>query len=348
MARPTPIIRSLCRGGALALLATLMLAAAAASSASAATMPPPQPVAFALSPVTSGGTLRLRGAPGQVLRGEVLVRNTSGRPITVILQAADIQNASNGNASFVTTHLSQTGRWLRLATRTVRLAPDASHRIAFTISIPAGSRGASHYAGIVATNAAQLAAATVHRTNRRPSFTFYRIDRQALPITIRLPGPLSRRLMFRSARIVVAPIGAGLLLGLLPGGTELIEGARVRLRVERHGHTLFTYVSTLGQLFPHSLLDYRIPWKGRPTQGSYQLKGVIRPREAAAVYINQTIEFSAAKGTVLKHEATPTPGASTPGTPGWVWPALALAAVLLMALSVAVWKLARRPVQAVA
>ena len=138
----------------MALLATLTLVAAATSSASAAALPSPQPVAFALSPVATTGAFRLRGTPGQVLDGAVLVRNTSGRPVTVLLQAADIQNASNGNADYITTDLSQTGRWLRLATRTVRLAPHAGREVAFTVSIPAGARGASHYAGIVATNAA--------------------------------------------------------------------------------------------------------------------------------------------------------------------------------------------------
>jgi len=132
------------------------------------------------------------------------------------------------------------------------------------------------------------------------------------------------------------------VLGLLPGGTELIQGARVRLRVQRHGRTLFTYVSTLGQLFPGSPLNYRIPWKGQPTQGSYHLQGVIRPQDAAALNINQTIEFTAAKATELKHETPSSAGQSTPFMPGWVWPALAAAAVLLIMLSLALWNLARR------
>jgi len=326
----------------MALLATLTLVAAATSSASAAALPSPQPVAFALSPVATTGAFRLRGTPGQVLDGAVLVRNTSGRPVTVLLQAADIQNASNGNADYITTDLSQTGRWLRLATRTVRLAPHAGREVAFTVSIPAGARGASHYAGIVATNAAELTAAALHKTTKRPSFTFYRVDRQALPITIRLPGALSRHLVLSSARIVVAPVGAGLVLGLLPGGSELIQGARIRLHVQRQGRTLFTYVSTLGQLFPGSPLNYRIPWKGQPTQGSYHLQGVIRPQDAAALNINQTIEFTAAKATELKHETPSSAGQSTPFMPGWVWPALAAAAVLLIMLSLALWNLARR------
>lgn len=51
------------------------------------------------------------------------------------------------------------------------------------------------------------------------------------------------------------------MLGLLPGGTELIESAGIKLRVLRGDHTMFNYVSTLGQLFPDGPLEYRIPGK---------------------------------------------------------------------------------------
>ena len=58
--------------------------------------------------------------------------------------------------------------------------------------------------------------------------------------------------------------------------------------------------------------------------------------------IDQTIDFTAAKATELKHVTTPTAGPSTPGMPGWVWPVLAAAALLLLILSLELWKLARR------
>ena len=200
----------------MAVLATLGLAATAASPASAARLPSPRPAAFALSPVATAGALRLRGTRGQVLHGAVLVRNVSGRPVIVILQAADIHNASNGNADYVTAPLSLTGRWLHLTTGRVRLAPHTGRQVGFTVGVPAGAGGASHYAGIVAINAADLAVTAARETAKGPTFTFHRIDRQALPVTIRLPGRLSRHLALGSARIAVQPVGAGLVLGLLP------------------------------------------------------------------------------------------------------------------------------------
>ncbi len=196
-ADPTQMTSPRVRDGAMAVLATLALAATAASPASAATLPSPRPVAFALSPVATAGALRLRGTRGQVLHGAVLVRNVSRHPVTVILQAADIQNASNGNADYITAPLSVTGRWLHLTTRRVRLAPHTGRQVGFTVSVPAGAGGASHYAGIVAINAADLAVTAARGTAKGRTFTFHRIDRQALPVTIRLPGRLSRTLALR-------------------------------------------------------------------------------------------------------------------------------------------------------
>lgn len=342
------MITSRLLAGAMALLATLALAATAAAPASATALTSSQPTVFALSPVGSAGALLLRGRRGGVLRGAVIVRNVSGRPITILLQRADIQTASNGNASYVTKPLSRTGRWLSIAARSVRLAPYANRHIAFTVRIPKRIRGASHYLGIVAVNAADLAAASAHRKGKRKSFTIYRIDRQALPLTIRLPGPLTRHLALRSAQINVQPAGAGLVLRLLPGGGDLIEGAAVKLRVLRGAHTVFAYASTLGQLFPSSGLNYRIPWHGRPTPGTYRVIGVIRPVHAAAVRIDRTIEFTRAKAAQLERGTPAAARAPAPALPPWIWAAFGVGTALLTGLSAAVWKLARRPLKVIA
>ena len=329
----------------MAMLAALALAATAATPATAAAPPASKPAAFALSPLGGTGALRLRGTPGRLLRGTVRVRNLTGHPVTVRLRAADIRNAANGNADYVTTGLSQTGRWLHLTASTVHLAAHTARHVAFTVSIPAQTRGAVHYAGIVAVDASELATAKAprKRSTKRTGFSFSRINRQALPITIRLPGPLKRKLTLRNVKLDVQPAGAGLMLGLQPRGSVLMQDAKVRLRVSRGTRTILKHASTLGQLFPGSKLDYRIAWKGQPTEGSYRVKGVIRPRAAKPVYIDQSVKFTPAKAKELKRETPPVataPGAGT--TPPWVWIALAGGAALLLALLFVIWKLARR------
>jgi hypothetical protein len=205
---------------------------------------------------------------------------------------------------------------------------------------PAGTGGVSHYAGIVVINAADPAVTAARGAAKGPTFTFHRIDRRALPVMIRLPGRLSRTLALRSARIAVQPVGAGLVLGLNPRGTEL-ESARIKLRVRRGDHTIFNCVATLGQLFRDAPPEYLIPWRGQPTPGSYHVLGTIYPQGTAAVDINQTVVFTAATATQLQHATPPTAQPVTSSLPGWVWILLAAAATVLVTLSVAVWKLAR-------
>jgi len=327
--------------GAKTLLAGLALAAIAAAPASAAALSS-SPVAFTLSPVGSVGSVTLHGTPGGVLHGAVRVHNLSRRRITVILQRADIGTASNGDADYLTARLYHAGRWLRLRIASVQLAPHATRQIGFTVRIPVLAGGGSHYAGIVATNAADLVTRVAHDKSKRPAFTFYRVSRQAVPLTIHLRGRLSRSLSLRSVQLNVDPIGAGLLLSLLPGGTELTQTAPLKLRVMREARTVFTYAATLGQLFPGSGLSYRIPWPGRPTPGTYRLIGQIRPQGSAVINIDQTIGFNAARASQLEHETPPVSGAPGSSLPGWIWIVLAGAAALLIGLALAVYKLARR------
>lgn len=325
-------------------MAALALAAFAAAPASAAAPSAAAQPVFGLSAVGSTGSIHLRGTPGRVLHGAVRVRNLSRRPIVVILQRANLANAGNGNAEFLTTPISGTGGWLRLSAGRVSLAPRASRMLAYTVSIPAGTTGASHYAGIVAVNAADLITPAIRRKSKARTVTVYRVSRQALPLTIRLPGPLTRSLSLTSLRLTVAPAGASLVLGLAPGGTELTERAQVNLRVLRGTRTIFKSTAGLGQLFPVGSLNYHIAWPGRPTTGTYRVVGTIRPQGSPVININRTITFTAAKAKQLKREAPPAAGPARPsGTPGWVWIALGLGAALLIALSITVWKLTRRP-----
>jgi hypothetical protein len=326
--------------GVKALPVALALAASATAPAPAAAASPP-PVAFTLSPIGRTSSISLHGTPGRVLGGAVLVRNVSRHPIVVILQRANIQNASNGNADYVTTRLSGAGQWLRLSAENVHLAPGASRRVAYTLSIPTSATGGSHYLGIVAINATDLSAAA-RKANSR-AFTFRVVTRQALPLTIHLPGRLSRSLSLRSVKLTIEPIGAGLMLGLVPGGNELTQGARVHLRILRDTRTIFTYTSTLGQMFPGGGLSYRVPWPGRPTPGIYRLLGTIRPQGSPVIYVDRTFSFSTHSAAQLERVTPPAAQLPATATPGWVWIALGCGAALLIALSLTVLKLARRP-----
>jgi hypothetical protein len=337
------MINTRLHGGVKALSAVLAFVAIAIAAAPASAAATSSPVAFALSAAGTTGAITLHGTPGRRLRSAVTLRNLSRRRVTVILQTADIENASNGNADYVTTRLHRAGRWLHLASRRVRLAPHAVRQIGISVRVPARAAGGSHYAGIVAINAADLAKHAARGKSKGRAFTFYRISRQALPLTIHLPGRLTRSLTLRSAKLIAEPIGVGLVLGLLPGGTELTQAAPIKLRVLRGARRIFAYHSALGQLFPGSALNYRVPWPGRPTPGTYHLIGQIRPQGSAVINIDRTIRFSAAGARQLTRETPPLARATYAGIPGWIWTVLVGGSVLVVGLIFAVYKLARRP-----
>jgi len=113
--------------------------------------------------------------------------------------------------------------------------------------------------------------------------------------------------------------------------------------VLRGQHKIFTTTTTLGQLFPGAPLAYRIPWKGRPAAGTYRVVGTIRPQGARVIHVNASLTVSGAKAKQLAQGTTA--GAqqeAAAGIPGWIWVALALAAVLLIVVPLFVWKYARR------
>ncbi len=344
--RPTTlVISSRLRGGAKVLLPALAVAGLTAAPALAAA-PSPSPATFGLTAEGSSGSILVHGAAGHVVRGVVLLRNFSRHRMTVVVQPAVIATATNGNADYVTAPLSGAGRWLHLSAHKVRLGPKGSRQVNYAVRVPAGTTGASHYAGIVAFNAADLSHAGGHGKSQGSGFTFYRVNREALPLTVRLPGRLTRSLSLRSVKLSVAPGGAGLVLGLRPGGTELIEGAQVRLRVMRGGNRVFASSTALGQLFPGSALNYRIPWKGTPKSGTYRVIGTIRPQGSKVIRIDQTVGFTPATAAALKHVTPPPAGAagavSKSSLPSWVWIAAGAAAALMVVMSITVYRLARR------
>ena len=318
-------------------LAAVLAAPAAAAGAAAAGRP-----TFALAALGSRRAPLLRGLPGQVLHGAVQVRNLTDREVTVLLQPASIGNASNGNAEYETAHVSGAGRWLSLQTSRVRLAAHQSERVSYAISVPAGTSGASHYAGIVATDAAELAQASVRGRPAGRTFTFSRINRQAIPVTVRLPGPLSRAISLRSVNVAIQPDGAALMLGLMPSGSDLIQSTRLRLRVQQAGRTLFSYSTTLGQLFPGRPLRYRVPWNGPSSPGRYEVLGVIQPSGAPSISFQRYVEITAPQREKLERQMPAGPTRVTTSIPDWVWIALGVAALLLAGLSLALARLWRQ------
>ena len=83
----------------------------------------------------------------------------------------------------------------------------------------------------------------------------------------------------------------------------------------RGNKTILRSKAKLGQLFPGSAANYRIPWNGRPTTGDYRIVGEVQPEGAAAIPINQTIKYTAKEADELKRITPPIASLQSDGLP---------------------------------
>jgi len=120
------------------------------------------------------------------------------------------------------------GAWTTLERATVRLAPNHSAFVDFTVHVPAGASVGDHLGGIVVENAAQSSGGEVRRKRQR--FTIRVRSQTIVAVQVRVPGA-------RRAGLALSGLTAGgadghqaLLLGVRNDGNVLVKG-RGRLAV---------------------------------------------------------------------------------------------------------------------
>jgi hypothetical protein len=322
----------------LALLALVAPATAPAVAAPSA----PSATGFSLAPGRGPAATLLKGRPGETLSSSVRVLNRSHRTKTIHLQVADIDTASSTGVSYATTHPHRAGTWVHLDRHTIKVPAGTSTRVAFTVGVPQDVRGGAHYAGVVATDAAQMRGprATRPATGKR-SFEVRRVVRMAIPVTISLPGPRTRNVVYSGATLNTDTGAPELRLALRNTGTLLIDGARISLRAERDGRSIFTYKAAMAQVMPDGGFGYSVPWTGAAKEGDYRLVGTIKPKGAKAVFINDVIHVT---GKQAKKAAKLQPPVATQKSaiPMIVWIALGAAGALITGMAAMIIGMRRR------
>jgi hypothetical protein len=305
----------------------------------------PAPGGFYITSPDKSGALSLKGTTGATLSGRLKAFNTSRRPKVLRLQAADLNTASSGGLSYGTAHPRRAGAWVRLDASEVRLPPRSSVNVAFTVAVPRGVRGGSHYAGIVATDAQRVSAQSpsVTAAKGRRSVQVRRIVRVAVPVTVHLPGPRTRNVAYTGASLNTDGTRPALGLELENTGTALIDGARLTFHVERDGKRLMKHASTMAALMPDSGLRYSVPWTAGTEKGDYRLVGTVTPRGARRVNINEVLTVSGKQADKVAAQAkAPAAAAAPKSIPVALWLALGAAVVLVAGMGVALWRMRRR------
>ncbi|MCX4906090.1 hypothetical protein [Streptomyces sp. NBC_00878] len=171
------------------------------------------------------------GAPGAVLQDTVSVLNPGGQPLTVRLRGADADNTRSGGFS-VRARATDTGAWITLAERTVRIPARTRADVPFTVSVPTGAAPGDHPGAIVASAAGRSAAVRVHLRVAGPALSALTVEHVRVT-----GGRISYELVNRGTTVLTPKLAVraeglfGEVLDRAPRTlpVELLPGRRVTL-----------------------------------------------------------------------------------------------------------------------
>lgn len=120
---------------------------------------------------------------------------------------------------------------MKLSRSVVTLAPHATDHVTLTLMVPPSATAGQHYAGVIAVDAADLAALARARSAQHRTFQINSLTRVGMAVQINVPGSAKRSLALMGASIGTAPSGPTVQLSLSNSGNQLIPKTGVQLQV---------------------------------------------------------------------------------------------------------------------
>lgn len=232
----------------------------------------PAAASFSVAPAspTPTGYFILPGRPGATLHAAVRVVNTGRRAGRATLFAVDAATAERSGAVYLPANAPRrdVGRWISLASTSVRVGAGQSTVIPYRVAIPRGVANGQHLGGVVVADAA------VRRTLRKGAKGSFRLNVKTLSIVaveVNLPGTVVKKV----APTGVRPAGqAGVQtveLRLRNDGNQLIKPHGALTIASSGGHRLRFSRFVLDTFLPRSTISYpvAVPHRALPP-GSYR------------------------------------------------------------------------------
>jgi hypothetical protein len=315
----------------------LVVAAVLGPSSGAAAAPAP-PMIVQVHPAS--GEVRsyfdFGARPGHTVKaGTLELRNRLRRQVTVLLDPVDGLTASTLGSAYAVRGRAIRGstRWTRVAKRRVVLAPRGRAEVDVFATPLKGAKPGDYLSGI-----GVQALGRGHQTRPRGNVAIASIQRYAVGMLVRVPGPRHPLIRFTGARVEREGAGVTFYLSArnkgnvvlqdVKGGHLITEGNRV---VSRRSIGPGTFVS--GTSIDYPVLTPR----EHPREGTeYRVRAVLRYRGGVA-RLDTLVRFG--HGSAVRQEQLGGPDASSDdGIPGWLLAAAgALALLALAALLFALW-----------
>lgn len=278
-ALPAPL-RPAAAGIALSLFACSVICAASAAQPSVALAGESQPslggfsavpASFSASEPVTRSYFRPRIDSGGSVREEVLLRNSSAHPLTLLVYPVEGLTGVTSGAVYSSrgVALHGPGRWVTPAVGRVTLAPGQRRRVAFTVRVPRGTLPGDHLAGIAFQNAKS--------SRSRGRFSITQIVRIVIGIEVIVPGPAAPQILLEGASL--GPLGGTRLpavivrmrnVGRLLCKPELavaLNGAEAR--------SAAPVTRRLETILPGDAIPYPLPWPHPLGAGPYTVAATV-------------------------------------------------------------------------
>lgn len=270
---------------------------------------------------SQGGYFVVKTKPGRILEQSVVLRNDSNRALTLELGAVDALTGPLGGTSYglPTDQVTRTGSWISMAKTRVTLRPGAAEEIKFEIRVPSDAASGQHLAGI---------AAYVPNEDPdgddvvpgEPGAVVTVQTRRVVSVLIELPGSAAPELVVSGVEPEPRTDAVYLGVAIANEGFGLTEGEGI-IELPEHG---FRRTFDVGTFVPGTSIVYPIEWERSPDEGEY----------AARVEISYEGGVARWEGNFVIGEAVSDQLAQNRGDsrPAWLWPAAAIATLLVIAL----------------
>ena len=292
MRTPSTLIASpaLLVGAAAIAAAFAPCAAATASHAPAVTVA----VHPASGPSTSYFTLSSR-AGDTVTAGTLELDNPRKRRAVVRIDPVGALTASTlGSAYGVAgSAISRQAAWVGLPTRRIVLAPGATVRLPVTVAVPRGIGAGDYLSGISVEALGQH-----HQARVRGNIAVSSIQRYAVGMLVKVPGPRSPLIHITSARIAREPAGLTFYLHARNAGNAILQNVRGRVLITRGHRTVARAPLGPGTFVTGTSIDYPLlVAREQPREGaSYRVRAFMRYQGGIARFDSKvTFSHAAAK-----------------------------------------------------
>ncbi|SFN90698.1 WxL protein peptidoglycan domain-containing protein [Mycetocola miduiensis] len=294
-----------------ALAGILLGSASIAGPAAASTAPPVQ---LSLKPVNQPGSyFELLLEPGQTEEYEVELGNHGPKPIAARTYAADAHSITNGGfgAEGRDGTPSTTTTWVSYPTEVLQLDPEQANIRTFSITVPADTAPGQYITSLVLENDAPLEGSG--------GVALDQVIRQAVAVSIRVPGPLNPGFAFGAAGHKVAAAHSVVIVELSNTGNANVKPTGGMTIKDASGKTVSEAPVAMGSVYAHDATRVETTLASILNPGDYTLDITLTDAATKVTGTGTALPFTVTAEEVQKARAAqpaPLPGVAQDTGPG--------------------------------